>query len=499
MPVGVTVQATEVPPTSNNTWNITNQLVVGFTDWGPVGQPIACTTLANAASQLGTPAGGNSPYAHRTATCATVLDAIETSLAEDGAAAPVVYVSRVVHASAVSASLTLAPSAAVTLTAQYPGVGGNGIYVAVTAGTGSDVVITLTDAAGNTLAQSGNLATLPDIVAWAATTGLVTATTTGASMPSVASATALSGGTDNRSSATLADWQAALAAVPATLGPMIVSAPGETNTVLPGIWNALGVHAQNNNRVALLDCDDDTLAATIVTDMSGLGSSAVSQYTGAWAGNRNIPGVTINTSRSVPPSAAIAGLIARAYAATGNPNRAAAGVNYPLAFATAPTSLVSGGPVDTYSLADLQTLNGAGVNTFQNVNGVPTNYGFVSVELESADTIFWQLNHAITRMYIVAQAQLTGQTLMFEQIDGQGSLQNQFKGKLNALLQGLWTDGALFGETAQDAFTVDVGSDVNTPATIAQGQLNAVMTCSFSYFAQNVRILVNVVPITQTV
>jgi hypothetical protein len=243
--------------------------------------------------------------------------------------------------------------------------------------------------------------------------------------------------------------------------------------------------------------DDNVAASAAVTALSTFGTSGVASWCGFWAGNRSLPGVTVGTSRSTSPAAVIAGLCARADAQTGNPNTAAAGVNFPLAYATSPTSLVSGAPNDTYSLADLQTLNAAGINTFQTVDGEACNYGFVSPELSSTDAVYWQFNHSRLRMYIVAQAQLIGQPFVFAQIDGQGSIQAQFKGALQAMLLGLYNQGALYGATAQQAFTVDTSSDVNTTATIAAGQLNATITCSFSYHAQNVQIQVNVVPITQ--
>lgn len=493
--VGVSVFATEVPPSTTSTYNTQNAFIVGFTDWGPVGQPIRVTSLGNAASQLGTPSGSSSPYASRTSTCATVFDAINELFSEDGTASPMVYVTRVVHGTPVAATLSLS-SGAVVFTAQYPGAGGNGIYIAVQNNTTS-VTITLSDAAGNTLATSPALTSLAAIVTWAATTNLVTATTTGTTLPATIGATAMTGGTDNRASAVLSDWQSSLATFAPTLGPGQVFAPGQTNTTIPGIWSALGLHAQDNNRVAPLNMDDDISAATAVTDLASFGTSSVASWCGFWVGNRNIPGVTSGTNRTVTPDSVLAGLVARADAATGNPNTAAAGVNYPLKYATNPTSIVSGSPTDTYSFADLQTLNAAGINTFQMVDGEPCNYGFVTPELATQDAIYWQFNHSRLRMYIVAQAQLIGQPFVFAQVDGQGSIQNEFKGRLQAFLQTLWNQGALYGATAQDAFSVDVGSDVNTAATIASGQLNATITCSFSYFAQNVQIAVNVVPITQ--
>jgi hypothetical protein len=494
MPVGVTVSAVEIPPAITSNWNTTNQFIVGFTDGGPVGVPIAVTTLANV-SAIGAPNGSINPYNSRDAGCASVFDAIDKTLREDGSASPMIYVSRVVHGTPASASITLAPSAALTLTAKYVGAGGNGIYVAVANNT-TYYTLSLQDSAGNVLVTSPQLTTLAAGVAWCATTGYVTAVSSGSTLPSTAAATAMSGGADNHASATLTDIQNALAAFSPVLGPGQVMAPGMTNTTYSGLWSALATHASTNNRVAIGSMDDNQPAATEVTDLGTLGASGVGTYIGMWAGNRNVPGIASGTTRSLSPDSTIAGLISRADTATGNVNTAAAGIKYPPAYDLGPTSLVSGSPFDTYSNTDLQTLNAAGINTFQTIDGVGCNYGFVTPVLMTADGIYWQFNHSRLRMWIVAQAQTIGQNYMFGQIDGQQGLQNAFATALEGMLDPLWRAGALYGATGLGgAYAVDTGSDINTPATMAAGQLNALLTVSFSYFAQNVQVTVNVVPI----
>jgi hypothetical protein len=497
--VGVQVAASEVAPTTTSSYSTANAFMPVLSDWGPVGQPITITSLGNAASQLGTPSGTGNPAASRTATCAVAYDAINTLLQECGPASPVIYASRVVHGTPVSASLALGPSAALTLTAQYPGAGGNGIYAAVQNST-TTFTLTLYDAGGYVLAASPALGSLEAAVAWCQTTGYVTAVATGTTLPATLAATALTGGTDNRSSLGIADVTTALGYLPATLGPGQVLMPGFTNTTMPGVWSALGNHALENNRVAPLSLDDDISASTAASDIAGFSAAQIAGYCAFWAGNRNIPGVVAGTTRSVSPDAVIAGLCARVDYA-GNQNQAAAGVNYPLQYATTPTSFVSGAPFDTYSPADLNTLNGAGINTFHVAANAPTNYGFVSPLLLAQDQIFWQWNHARLRMALVAQAQLVGQPFVFSQIDGRGSQQTAFKGALQNMLMPYATAGALWappGTPASSAFAVDTGSDINTPATEAAGELNATITVSFSYFAQSVPISINVAPITNT-
>jgi hypothetical protein len=492
--VGVVVQATEVPANTINQISTATAFMVGFTDSGPVGKPVQITSLSSFATAFGTPTGSGNPYNSRTTTCSVLFDAVDTFLRESNGTT--VYVSRVTHGTPVAASIALAPSAALTITAAFPGVGGNGIYVAVN-NTGAAYVLTLQDSAGNVLGVSPSLSTLAAGVAWVLSTGLATAVSSGATLPSTAAATAMTGGTDNRGSATITDWQTALASFSLSLGPGQVLAPGQTNTGLSGIWSALGIHAQANNRVAICDMDDGASAATAVSAIGSFGTSAVSAFCGFWSGNLTIPGVTGSpgTTRSVAPSPLIAALCANVDA-TGNPNRAAAGVNFAPIYANASATLVSG-TLATYSLADLYTLNGAGINTFASKLGIFENYGFVSSVSPASDGIYWQFNHARLLMALETVAQSVGEPFVFSQIDGRGSDTAAFGSALSSSLKVFYDVGALFGATANDAFSVDTGPNVNTPTSIAAGQLKANCNVRMSPFAQMVTVQLNAVPTTQ--
>lgn len=493
--IGTLVQTSQSPPAVTNPYSTANAFMVGFSDWGPSGVSgvnTPATSLSSAATLLGAPtlAGVNSA---RSSTNATLFDACDAYFREGGSQA---YVSRVLGPSPVNATLALAPSAAITLTAQYPGVGGNQIFAAVNNQT-TYVIITLTDAAGNVLATSPQCTTLAQVVSWAATTGIVTATSSGSTLPSTVAATALSGGTDDRTHATLASWTTAINAFGASLGPGQIMAPGQTNTILSGIWTALLTHGQANNRVAILDETDDAAVSTVQSDITTSAiPSGLQGYGGVWAGNRNIPGVTSGTTRSVPPSAVIAALCARVDQ-TGNPNLPPAGQKFALQYATSPTSYVSGS-LDTYSLADLETLNSSGVNGFQNRFTLSENYGFVTLVPPTSDGIYWQFNHARLRMAIVADLQVASEPFYASQADGQGADITEFNTALQGVLMKYFTAGALYGAQPTDAFTVNTGPSVNTPALLQAGQLSAQLSARFSPGIQLVVTVLNAVAITQT-
>jgi hypothetical protein len=494
--VGTFVTSSEVPAATTTAYDAATAFVVGFADWGPSGAPVLVRTLPDMAATIGSPAGSGNPYSSRTSTSAVSFDALETYFGEGGYRA---YFTRVVGPNPTYSSLALqdvSASTSITVTAAYQGAGGNAIYVAVN-NAGLSYSLTLQDFSGNPLAISPSFASNAAGVTWLGTTGLATGVAGPGGLPRTLSATPLSGGTDDNSNATLTNWQNALAALPPSLGPGQVFAPGQTVSTLNGIWNALGAHAQTNNRVALCDMDDNTLVTALVAQVTTIATSGIASYCGFWAGNLTIPGAVPNTTRSVSPSAAIAGMCANAdNRGTGNINQAVAGVNYPLQFAYQNTSTISGAGGAIYNSSDLFKLNDAGINTFAVRGGQFLNYGFVAVVPSTNDVIYWQLNHGRTRMSIIADAQGVGEPFVFSQVDGQGADSQAFASALVAMLTGYYRRGALYGATPTAAFSVDVGSDINTATSLEGGQLNAALTVSYSPFAQSVTINLNAVPLT---
>ena len=484
--IGTTVTNTETPAATTPVWDTANAFMIGFSDWGSTTGPITITSQPQIQSAVGPRSGTNT----------TLYDSLDVFFREGGTTA---FVSRVVGPSASAASLVLSdsnPSAAVLVNAAYVGEYGNAIKVAVV-NNGTSVQITLTDTYGNTLAVSPALSSRAAIVSWAATSGYVTAVAyVGTTLPATATAT-LSNGSSNKVGTTLASYSTALSNIPAALGPGQVLAPGITNTSVSGIWTALGAHALANNRVAICDVDDGVSANVAVSDISTTYQTASSGPIGFWAGNLSAPGVVPNTTRSIPPSAVISALCSLVDAA-GNPNLAAAGSGLPLQYCTGPATVVTG-TNQTYSPVDTSTLNSAGINTFASFFGGYLNWGFVSSIPSTTDVIYWQFNHCRLRMAITASVQIVAQPFVFSQIDGQGSDILSFGSALaNMLKQDYWASGALYGVTPNDAFSVNVGPQVNPPSQLQQGVLSAVISVKMSPFAQQIPITINSVPITGT-
>jgi len=254
------------------------------------------------------------------------------------------------------------------------------------------------------------------------------------------------------------------------LGPGQVSCPGVFDAAAQ---SKILQHCADHNRVALLEADpaSDT-ASELEAEAAALASDPNAWCGSLWAPHAVIPGVAAGTTRDVPFTAIEAGLIARLDRA-GNPNRAAAGKNGQSVYAT--------DLVGTFTDDEYEAMNEAGVDLARLVYGGVRAYGYRSLSTNPNWTSFgW----ARTNMAIRAQAEVIGERFVFEQLDGRGRTIAQFGSELRAMLVPFYEIDALYGETADDAFQVDVGNQVNTPETIANGELHAVIKVRMSPFSE---------------
>jgi hypothetical protein len=280
----------------------------------------------------------------------------------------------------------------------------------------------------------------------------------------------------------------ALALLVSDLGPGQLVNIGET----PGAvaYAALIADAKAKNRVAVLDvASTDNTAALLdaaADDLVGLADPSYAALFGPWV---NVPppsGIVGGTARTVPASAAVCGLIARADA-LGNPNRAAAGRDFPLQYAT--------GFVCDLGGADRNSLLTAGLNPGATIFGVLENYGFQTSIAQGPDDPYWQFNAARCRMAIVARAEAVGERYVFKPIDGRGLLAMALEHDLSDMLAALYAVDALYGATADEAYAVSADAAINTTDTIAQGELHAIASVRYSMHAKSVVIELVTVPL----
>jgi hypothetical protein len=268
----------------------------------------------------------------------------------------------------------------------------------------------------------------------------------------------------------------ALDALGRALGPGQVFAPGVPTVSVGGVNTALMAHAATNNRIALLDAasTDDT-SDELITLAGTLSASPDARYAALFAPPAIVPGVTAGTTRTVPYSALEAGIMAR-NDVTHTPNVAAAG---PLGISRFAIDLAA-----AFTDAERQDLNESGVDIARNVYGQIETYGYRTLAPEA--TGWLSLANARLNMEICAKAEAIGELFMFTQMDGRRVRISQFGAELSGMLIPYYEAGALYGTTAQEAFYVDVGGSVNTDATIAAGELHAVIGVRMSPFAEYV-------------
>jgi hypothetical protein len=241
---------------------------------------------------------------------------------------------------------------------------------------------------------------------------------------------------------------------------------------------ATNAHAAANNRIAINDGPDTATVATILTAVGA------ARTEGKWAGMFGpwvkIPGITSGTTRTVPPSGIVAGLIAKADA-IGSPNTPAAGENGQSRFAL---SLTQSAFVD----ADREDLNDAGFNVLIVKLGGVRVYGWRSLANPASEPQWVNLANSRLLMEIASLADDIGETFLFSEIDGKGRLTAAFGGALTGMLMPYYDAGSLYGASPNEAFIVDVGPSVNTTTTIANRELRAVIGIRPSPFAEMITI-----------
>jgi hypothetical protein len=254
---------------------------------------------------------------------------------------------------------------------------------------------------------------------------------------------------------------------------------------------ALMDHCQDGTRIALLDGPD-------VSDMTelGLATSALVGQPGDrfsamfWPWDV-APGLTPDTARIVPPSARVAGRLAYNDALGYSSGDPAAGV---LGIARYIQDLSQPNLTDS----DRQTLNESSINVSRRMlRGIRT-YGWRSLADQTKDTDWSFFNNSRTVMAVKYQLSIVAENFMFSKLDSIGRVTKKFGGVIaNALLQ-FWQNGDLFGDTSSEAFSVDVGPSVNTPASFAQGIVAANVGLHTSSMAEKVIINIAKVPITES-
>lgn len=293
--------------------------------------------------------------------------------------------------------------------------------------------------------------------------------------PVVVAAKSLASGTDDRANATDATWLAALTRMSKDLGPGQVSYAGRTTSVAQG---QLMDHAANNTRVALLDFADTTSKATLIAAVASIRAHTNARFGAAFAPWVEIPAlITGGSGRSIPPSAVVAGAIARNDSQGRSPNEPSAG---DLGIVSYMNKLRA-----NFNDVDANDLNTVNVNLIRDKYGQFKIYGYRTGAIKESNPLHWQFGNQRLYMAISALANNILERFVLRQIDGRKLVFKELEGQLAGMLGGFFERGSLFGQTPDEAFFVDTDT-VNTTQTITNGEIHASIELTMSPMGETV-------------
>jgi hypothetical protein len=343
--------------------------------------------------------------------------------------------------------------------------------------------------------------TLAEAVTWCATTQYVTATIGEANETPKNATLTLSGGEEGSMGSETEEAEALQKAAELfteAMGPGQLSFPGVSTTKA---IKALFEVATKQNRRAVADLPNYAAeGATVAEQESKLkaagktveGYGEIARNGALFASWQTVPpALGLVTSRVVPPSPFVAAKAA-VIDGLGNPNLPIAGKQGIL-----PSSL--GFNTALFGEVQIEALYNAGVNVCKEVNGQVRLYGNRTPANRETEPLYSQFSNSRLDMAIIWGGLAIEEELMFSQIDGQGKDQALYASRLNVMMLGFYKVGAVFGESPQDAYAVDAGSDVNTPMTEQEGDLNATVAARRSPGADQVNLAVVRVGLTQEV
>jgi hypothetical protein len=366
-----------------------------------------------------------------------------------------------------------------TATAKSVGAWANNLTVGVAAG-----VITVYEN-GVAVETSPVQADVTAAQAWSAFSRYIDITPVGTGALTDTAPVALSGGADDRVNVTDTQRQAALDRFGRELGPGQVSMPGDARTQA---YTMLATHARDRNRFAELDAPDTASVSAITPSASAVRvlGRELARHCRMSAPWLTCPGTTAGTVRTIPPSAVMSGMSARVDAA-GNPNAAVAGNPRGVSrFALAPKY--------AFSDTDRSTLADAGVVVILARDNAVQAYDDVTLVDPNTDPEWLGAGANRLVMAIIAESLQIASAHMFNQVSGPVDLV-AFGGDLSGALARRWQNRALYGATPDEAFRVETGAAVNTPATIQARQLKAALALKISPNARQVTVQITNTPL----
>jgi hypothetical protein len=452
----------------------------GLAARGPVGSATDCRSLEQVTNSYGAVVA----YSH-------LIRTAEQYFRQGGSR---MFVSRIVGPAATKGLLALSsavPAVVMTVTAISAGDWSAGLTITVTAGTGSDRVVTFKD--NGVALFSATFTSAAALQSAFVATGLVTAPLGVGSWPiAVLAETPLSTGTDDRASipTTVNGWKAELDVFDVDLGVGSISLPGITT---PAAHEALLRHFWTHKRWPLCDAIDTPTLASLTSPAGTLRALtapvALGQILAPWI---VVPYLT--STVNIPPSGAVAGRMARA----DHENRA--GPAQPAAAGFGILNGVVNVTQEWRAQGDRDTLSEAGVTVIRNIAGRVQPYDALTIADPATYPQYAEASGDRVVLAIYSQAlAILGQYVM-RNIDGNRHVLAELEKDLVGICQDWYARDALYGDTAAEAFQVDAISEgVNPDAQLALRIIAAQIEVRTTPFAATVRLLITKVAAGDTI
>lgn len=187
---------------------------------------------------------------------------------------------------------------------------------------------------------------------------------------------------------------------------------------------------------------------------------------------------TPGATRTLPPGGAVLGLYSQTDAQVGV-QKSPAGVNIPL-------QRVAGVEL-AFQNTNLDTLNSNGVNIIRNIS----SYGYCVMGARTLLPTLPSRYVSIERTLMNIQYTLTQATQFAIFENNNANLWSRLAAVVTQYLQGIWQQGVLNGDTADQAYFVECDSGNNTPTTIAAGEVHVQVGLALNSPAEFVVIDIN--------
>jgi hypothetical protein len=251
-------------------------------------------------------------------------------------------------------------------------------------------------------------------------------------------------GGSNGSTLVDSDFTVALNAFIKTLGPGAVCMPGKFGNT---VWTALMTHAAANNRVALLGFDRDETPSEVIASAGTLADATGAEHSGwfyPWVKiERN--GLTV----SVPCEGYVAAKRAETHNELGS-WQAYAGIRTTGEFVK--------GTYRSLTSSEADDLNDQNVNPIRVINGDVRIYGARSASEDVENYRFLTAKEVVND--VVSKAEERLERLVFNVIDGRGTLFGEVQATLTGILAPIAQAGGLYPMYAENGRLIDPGYKV---------------------------------------